>query len=239
MKTSVRVLSVLMVLCMLIGALPVVSFAANAPEITVDDTGSYNRVISKKNYAIAPGVSETDVVWNSTDGQNQSKGYVMEVDVTNPYVDLMASYKDLGTTIAAGDYNTQVMSQQAAFAESLGYNVVGGINTSLRWGNDEPMGMLVINGEVLHNELSANNYFVVKNDGTAEIRSGSAPVRHLWTARNSRLSLASPSGWSRTERTSMRRIMPRPTGHPEPPSVSRQTVPWFCSCATVGIFPWP
>ena len=136
----------------------------------------YSRVISQKQYAISPGVTEKNIVYNDVTGQNQNKGYVMEIDPKNQYVSMLASYKDLGTTIPQGIYGTQVLSQQAAFAESQGYNVVGGVNTCLRWGSEEPMGMLVINGQVLHNEIQDNNYLVIFEDGTADIRDGTVPL---------------------------------------------------------------
>ncbi|CCZ19751.1 putative uncharacterized protein [Candidatus Apopatosoma intestinale] len=167
-----------MILCvlMVIAATQFSVFAAiSAPIIIVED-GEYGKIISKKDYAIAPGVSESNIVYNDETGKNQQKGYVLEVDLKNPAVDLMASYYNLGTTIKSGDYRTQGLSAQAAFAESKGYNVVGGVNTSLRFGSPEPMGMLVINGEVLHDEIQSNCYFVVKKDGTCEIRSGDQPL---------------------------------------------------------------
>lgn len=176
MKTSSRWLAVLLALCMCVSLFPLGAIAANAPTITVDDEGCYSQVVSKKDYAISPGVSESTIVYNDASGMNQNIGYVMQVDTTNEYAGFVASYKDMGTGVKNGVFGTQVMSQQAAYAESMGFNVVGGINTSLRWGSEEPMGMLVINGEVLHNELSDYNYFVVTADGKADIRDGSVPL---------------------------------------------------------------
>lgn len=172
-----KTIAILLTVCMIFSLMPFGVLAAGGSEIDyVPGSEDYGRLISQKNYAISPGVTESTVVLNDVSGQNQNIGYVMAVDPSNQYASLMASYKDMGTGVKNGVYGTQVMSQQAAYAESMGYNVVGGINTSLRWGSEEPMGMLVINGEVLHNELSDYNYFVVTADGKADIRDGNVPL---------------------------------------------------------------
>lgn len=98
----------------------------------------------------------------------------MTIDMANSDTEIIASNYKLGATVKDGVYSTAGMSQQAAYAGA--YNVVGAINTDQRFGSAEPMGILVINGEVIHDELSPNNYFVITEDGTVEIRSGDTPL---------------------------------------------------------------
>lgn len=112
-------------------------------------------------------------------GGNQNIGYVMEVDLSNPNVDLLSGYKDMDPD----NWGTQTTSAQAVAAEEkLGVNVVGAINTNLSWASDEPLGMLVINGVVYH-QGTPQNYFVLTKDGKAEIRSGNEPLQgNEWQA---------------------------------------------------------
>lgn len=61
-------------------------------------------------------------------GGNQNIGYVMEVDLSNPNVDLLSGCKDMDPD----NWGTQTTSAQAVAAEEkLGVNVVGAINTNL------------------------------------------------------------------------------------------------------------
>lgn len=69
------------------------------------------------------------------------------------------------------EWGTQVTSEQAKAAERVkGVNVVGAINTNLSWASDEPLGNLVIDGEVHHE--GPQDYFVMTKDRQAEIRRG-------------------------------------------------------------------
>lgn len=168
---------------MLLTALPVTAMAAGISFET--DNGSsfndgYNNVISQKNYAIAPGVTEQTIVLNNDTGENQNVGHVMQVDLNNSDVTLLSGYKNMDPT----QWGTQATSKQAEAAEEkLGINVVGAINTNLSWASDEPLGMLVINGEVYHEADNGQAYFVLTKDGKAELRDSSTPLQgNEWQA---------------------------------------------------------
>lgn len=173
-----RTVSWLLCVIMLVCTLPIGTLAAAVIFDTTDD--SYNIVVSKKDYAISPGVTESNIVLNDKTGKNQNKIYVFEVEPNAPYAHVMASYKNQD----GRNWGTQVMSAQAASAEEkLGVNVVGAINTNLRFGSDEPMGILVINGDVQHEEVYSYGYFVQNKDGSYEIRNGNEPLTgNEWNA---------------------------------------------------------
>ena len=173
-----RIVSWLLCVLMLVCTLPIGALAALVSFDTTDD--NYNIVVSKKDYAISPGVTESNIVLNDKTGKNQNKIYVFEVEPNAPYAHVMASYKNQD----GRNWGTQVMSAQAASAESkFGVNVVGAINTNLRFGSDEPMGILVINGDVQHEEVYSYGYFVQNKDGSYELRNGDEPLTgNEWNA---------------------------------------------------------
>ena len=137
----------------------------------VDD---YSQIVSQKIYSISPGVTEADVIVNDASGNNQNMCHIMEVDLSNEYAAVMPSYSNMDTSV----WQQQVLSKQAAVAEQkMGVNVVGGVNTSLSWASDEPQGMLVVNGEVWHQDTSFGGcYLVIHQDNTAELRNGNVPL---------------------------------------------------------------
>lgn len=170
-KTFFRVLAVVLLVSMLIATLPIGVLAAT---ITFDTgTDHYNIVVSQKEYAIAPGVTEQAIILNDATGENRNRIHVMQVDPTNQYATVMASYRNQdGNT-----WGTQVLTEQAASAEEkFGVNVVGGINCNLRFSSNEPVGMLVINGVKYHEELTDYGYLVLTKDGKYEIREGNVPL---------------------------------------------------------------
>ena len=162
---------------MTVSLLPVPAYADEEAPASVQAASGvtdYYRATSQKKYAVSPGVTEQRIIYNNADGTDQNIVSVMEVDLSNQYASVMPSYKDMNPD----NYGTQVMTKQAAAAESkLGVNVVGGINVNLSWSSDEPIGMLVINGKVYHNDTSYSGaYLAVDKDGKAELRSGSTPL---------------------------------------------------------------
>ena len=147
--------------------------ATDAPADTGDNTSEhYFNTISKRQYAVAPGAVESNLVLNDATGQNQNKAYVMEVDMSNPDITVVPSYRNMDPT----SYGTQIMSEQAAAAVKKGYNVVGAINVNLSWDTLEPLGMLVIDGHVYHESNEGGGYLVVYKDNTAELRPSSQPL---------------------------------------------------------------
>ena len=133
----------------------------SSPEIVYTPHDDYYNVISKTDYVLAPGISESEIVLNNDAGSHRQVAHVVEVDVTNPYAQVIPSYKGMIPT--PGNYGVQIMSQQAAYAEANGYgNVVAAMNLSLSWYDStyyvnhpelvgEPLGYMVLNGEVYKN----------------------------------------------------------------------------------------
>ena len=157
MKQAKKLLAILSAVVMLVACLPLSALAATYDE-SVDD---YYKVITKDDYDLAPGVSESEIVLNNENGTRRQVLHVVEADASNPYVKIIPSPKGMVPT--PGKYGPQIMSEQAAFAEANGYgNVVAAMNISLSWYDStyydehpelvgEPLGYLVLDGEVYIN----------------------------------------------------------------------------------------
>lgn len=166
-KLGKSALSVLLAVCLAIPtglAFPAKSQAAdlglNLPE------GLY--LISSKEYSIAPGIKETQIITNTADGNDQEAGYAVTVDLSNDTVSIGAGYANNdGST-----WDMQTVRGQAYAAEkAYGYNVVAAVNADFfNMSNGAPQGALVMNGTVYHN--STNPHFAILKDGTAVIRTG-------------------------------------------------------------------
>ena len=66
-----------------------------------------------------------------------------------------------------------------AYYESLGYNVVGAMNTALAYDSDAPYGYMVMNGVVLGTpevHKGAQTYLAIDAEGNCELRSMSTPL---------------------------------------------------------------
>jgi len=171
-----RFLAMLLAVAMVMG-LPMNAFATEAdgtavaadagdlssPEIVYTPHDDYYNVISKTDYVLAPGVTESEIVLNNDAGSHRQVAHVVEVDATNPYAKVMPSYYKMAEGLNEKDYKVQIMSQQAAYAEANGYgNVVAAMNLSLSWYDSayyvqhpelvgEPLGYLVMDGVYYEN----------------------------------------------------------------------------------------
>ena len=159
-KAFKKSISIVIALMMVLGVIPFAASAAN--DYTINSTVStddYYNLISKKDWDIAPGITESEIVLNSDDGSRRQVLFVMEADTNNEYVKVINSYN--GMIPKHGEYKMGVMSQQAAYAEANGYgNVVGAMNTCLNWYNKppyttnpdrvgEPLGFIMLDAKVL------------------------------------------------------------------------------------------
>ncbi|MBQ8301985.1 MAG: phosphodiester glycosidase family protein, partial [Clostridia bacterium] len=180
MKKSVisRILATLLVAVLLVGALPMSVFAATAAGGYNDANGGsdYYNVISEKEWDIAPGVKETELVLNNDEGTRRQVLHTAIVDLNNPFVKVIPGTK--GMWPEEGNYGTQSTSVQALEAEKLGYgNVVVATNASLSWYTEayykenphligEPLGYSILDGK-----LYANSRWVegVNSGGVATI----------------------------------------------------------------------
>ena len=178
-KSVASVLAFVMILGVF-ATMPFVAFAAN--DYTAHD--DYYNVISKKDYELAPGIIESEIVLNNDALTHRQVAHVVEVDISNPYTKVIPSYKGMVPT--PGKYGVQIMSEQAKWAEANGYgNVVAAMNLSLSWYDSayytshpelvgEPLAYMILDGKVYMNsqgQTSGSQTCVVINfdekDGVA------------------------------------------------------------------------
>ena len=155
-KISVSLLLALIMVISVFAIAPLTAYAANNYTInSTTSTDGYYNLISKKDWDIAPGITESEIVLNNDAGSRRQQLFVMEADLNNEYVKVINSYN--GMVPQYGNYKTGVMSEQAAYAEANGYgNVVGAMNTCLSWYTGypadrvgEPLGFIMLDAEVL------------------------------------------------------------------------------------------
>lgn len=185
---SKHILSLLMTIVMLFSVIsPVMSVAAGV-DINIENIGINTTLISKTDYNVVPGVTESHIVTQNDDGSNQVQSFVLEVDLNNPDVGIIVGYKDYMKNLAADpSWGVQTVRDQAVAAENYykniekmsSFEIVGGVNGdffSLPAGN--PNGYVVMNG-ITYNatyEEDFDSYFAILNDGTAVIGSGEIPA---------------------------------------------------------------
>lgn len=160
-----KLVAVFLSVLMLATALMPAVFAADS---WIDESLLYTdrQITSDNTYGLVGGVTERHVTFNNAKKNNQIKGYIMEVDLNNPDISVIASYND-------GDMDgwkaTTVKSQSKVW-ESKGYNVIGAVNGGpFNTSTGEPRGVLVMNGVVGHTG-SSYPFFAILNDGRAVIR---------------------------------------------------------------------
>ncbi len=154
-----RSVAFLLAVMMVMSVFATMSFTALAEnDYTINSTTStddYYNLISKRDWDIAPGITESEIVLNNDDGSQRQVLFVMEADLNNEYVKVINSYT--GMVPEYGNYQVSGMSNQAAVAEKLGYgNVVGAMNTCLSWYTgyaadriNEPLGFIMLDAEIL------------------------------------------------------------------------------------------
>jgi len=176
-----KALSLLLVLAMVLTLLPMAAFA----EVSIGEAaGGYNQILSKTEYGVAPGITETDIVINNKQFTEQNMGYVMEIDMSNPSIHLVAGYKDY----QGDNWGMQTVREQAAKAETAlkknadygpDTKVVAAINANFfNMATGEPLGALVMNGVIKHNIEGYHyyGYLAVYDDGHAEIHRDDVPI---------------------------------------------------------------
>lgn len=116
----------------------------------------YYSVVSEKNWDIAPGITETELVLNNDAGNQRQVLHIMEADMSNPYTKVTTSYTNMDTS----NYAVSNMLVQANWVrDNWGWNVVGAMNSCLSWYNssvyaedpsrvNEPLGFMMIDSEI-------------------------------------------------------------------------------------------
>ncbi len=196
-KPFSRVIAVVLSVMMLASVLPFGSLAATYDEAT---SGDYYNVLSKHEYKLAPGATETEIILNNDAGTRRQILHVFEVDTKVPTIEVIPGYygidkldpdnlkdsthwKDAGVTKTVEYYEKE-----------LGYNVVGAMNTALAYDSNAPYDFMMWNGVVLADPANhtgnAQTYLAVKKDGTCELRSRTEPYEEDdWNV------IASNFGW--------------------------------------------
>ena len=130
-KAFCKGLSVIIAVIMLMSLIPSNVLAAWVynEQATTD---AYYKLISQRYWQLAPGIQETEVVINNSQGTRRQVVHSVSVDLNNPYNDVIPGYKNMNPTI--GNFGVEVTSTQALNAEKLGYgNVVAATNAMLSW----------------------------------------------------------------------------------------------------------
>ncbi len=197
MKKCVSVLKKLT--CVLLGVILFGSiFATNAFAENWIDTSllyEYDKITQERVYHVAGGVTERYVQFNNSAGNNQIKGYALEVNLNNPDLSIIAS-----TGEDSKGWKRETVRDQAAKAESnRGVNVIAGINGDMyNTSTGEPVGVLVIDGQKRHTGWEP--FFAILNNGKAVIRDAGASTSdvkeavsgHLVMIRNGNIVTSDP-----------------------------------------------
>ena len=175
-KMWTRFLSLALCLWLVMGLLPTTAMAADTDVGTTSSglvkgsqiDGTDYSVTSVKNYAIAPDVSEQQIITNNQEGTSQTVANVMEVNTAGGRAKIVAGYgnrnpKEQGWTLKT------TTDQAHVYENETGLNVVGGVNAS--WFNintGEPSGYLVMNG-VVHHDNSSRAFVAAFDDGSVNV----------------------------------------------------------------------
>ena len=166
-STLKKALSILLAVMLIVSTLTV---AASAVDVVFGDFAIENAdnmyLIQKKKTQIAPGIVETQIVTNGTDGDSQVMGYAVSVDLSGGLATLAGGYADY----SGAEWKMQTVRQQAnAYEKATGNNVVVAVNADgFNMGTGEPDGPLVLGGTNLRAGLG-HPYFAIMKDGTAKI----------------------------------------------------------------------
>ena len=103
----IKLLAMALVVVMLIGMVPVYAFAAT---INYDEeSDDYYKLISQKNWELAPGITESEIVIDNEAGTRRQVMHVVHVDIHNEYTKVIPSIKGMVPT--PGNYGTQTMDK--------------------------------------------------------------------------------------------------------------------------------
>jgi len=182
-----RFIAMTLAILMTLSMLPMSVFAS---EFDASVTGDYFKVISKDEYALAPGATETEMVLNNAEGSDRKVVHIFEVDTKNENIEVLPGYYRIdkldpdnlaleGVADKSQYWKAEQLTKTVAYYEGLGYNVVGAMNTALAYDSDAPYGYMVMNGVVLGTpevHKGAQTYLAIDADGNCELRSMSTPL---------------------------------------------------------------
>ena len=156
-RKTKKLLAALLSVVVFIGVIPIDAFASfDYAHNEAESSDDYYDIISKNDWDIAPGITETEIVLNNEAGDRRQVVHLMEADISNEYTRVISSYTNMDTS----NYAISTIPEHAAFIENeWGENVVGAMNTCLSWYNtptyaqephrvNEPLGFMMVDGEV-------------------------------------------------------------------------------------------
>ncbi|MFJ8578327.1 phosphodiester glycosidase family protein [Micromonospora sp. NPDC093277] len=122
--------------------------------------------INQNTQQIAPGVVQSDYIFNDRDGQRM-ESHVLDIDMPKrPELTIEAGLPNDGK--GSPWYGMQPMSKQAAAATRPGHQVIAAINADYyNMSDGYPLGVVVKDGTVLKADMAANWFFFgMKKDGS-------------------------------------------------------------------------
>ena len=159
--------AILLAICMIVGLLPASVLAATPGGMVV---------VSEKEYAVAPDITEYELITNNSDLSAQQAGHIMEVELGG-YADIIVGYNDYNIqAIQSGNnWGMEEPTAQAQNAETRrGVNVVGAVNGDFfNMSNGAPTGALIMNSTEIKTGTSpcfwvdSNNQAHISASGTA------------------------------------------------------------------------
>ena len=148
-------------------------------------------LVKKTDKNIAPGITETQIVSNTKQGDMQQIDYLMEIDMSeNSSTKVVASY---GANYDASSWELSTMAEQIegyeAYMKKNGIEneeVVAAVNADFfNMGTGEPMGALVMNGKIIKKPTDV--YFCITKEGKADLREANEPLDDVEQAVGGRL----------------------------------------------------
>lgn len=175
-KSILKALSV-MVFCLVM--ITIYTVASSAMVEVIDDKFIFGtEVAEKKDYNIVNGVTESYLVTMNDGGTHRVDNYVLEIDMSNSEIGILASYKDYMNGLAKKpEWGMQALRDQAVEVEDYYRNTVGeedfevvaGVNGDFfNMGNGAPTGTLIMNG-ITYNTNKNWPFFAILDDGTCVI----------------------------------------------------------------------
>ena len=181
-KRMVRILSVILAVSLIAAGL---SVAASAVAEIIDANFIYNTEVAERtDYNIVPGVTESHVVLQNDDGSGRVDTYVLEIDMSNPEIGIVTSYKDYMNGLGEAEWGMQALRDQAVEVEDYYRNTVGnedfevvaGVNGDFfNMGTGAPTGTLVMGG-ICYNMNEDWPFFAILDDGSCVIGDRKAKI---------------------------------------------------------------
>lgn len=184
-KTGRRVISLLLTVIMLISLLPAV-YAEPAVQSGSNETvgapeGKF--VVSHTNYTISNGITETHVIYNTQDGNDQVKGYLTTVS-PEAKAEFKVSYSNYYSKNSTTESRAEaaknlkwdmisVTKQAANYETATGRNVLFATNGDYyNMQTGQPLGYVIMEGNIVQtsNGAAQEPYFAVLKDGSYAIR---------------------------------------------------------------------